>query len=177
MLLIRSSRNTLGNKSVLTVLGELDELSRSSGESSSSSGSVGMAGGSEGRDRVCGKTKRLSAAEGASGGFLGLRSLPWVDFWGECSLFSWNCRGRNHVRVEQTHTHIHARLWCVALNEKRCAERKRFAVTITKTTITMFRSLYSHILHSLRTKWSATGPNRLSHPKHQVHQNLSFKEL
>lgn len=58
------------------MLGELDELSRSSGESSSSSGSVGMAGGSEGRDRVCGKTKGLSAAEGASGGFLGLRSLP-----------------------------------------------------------------------------------------------------
>lgn len=50
----------------LTVLGELDELSSSSGESSSSSGSVGMVGSSEGRERVWGKMKGLSAAQGAS---------------------------------------------------------------------------------------------------------------
>ena len=50
----------------LTVLGELEELSSSSGESSSSSGSVGMAGGSEGRERVWGKIKGLSAAQEAS---------------------------------------------------------------------------------------------------------------
>lgn len=66
----------------LTVLGELDELSSSSGESSSSSGSVGMAGGSDGRERVWGKMKGLSAAQGASQdslawGSLGSRGDPW----------------------------------------------------------------------------------------------------
>lgn len=66
----------------LTVLGELDELSSSSGESSSSSGSVGMAGGSDGRERVWGKMKGPSVAQGASqdslaGGSLCSRGDPW----------------------------------------------------------------------------------------------------
>lgn len=59
----------------LTVLGELEELSSSSGESSSSSGSVGMAGGSEGRDRVWGKIKGLSATQEMSQDSLWLWSI------------------------------------------------------------------------------------------------------
>lgn len=64
-----------GTAAALTVLGELGELSISSGESSSSSGSVGMAGCREGRERVCGKTKGVSAAGEASPDSLKLQSL------------------------------------------------------------------------------------------------------
>lgn len=64
-----------GTAAALTVLGELGELSISSGESSSSSGSVGMAGCREGRERVCGKTKGVSAAGEASPNSLKLQSL------------------------------------------------------------------------------------------------------
>lgn len=64
-----------GTAAALTVLGELGELSISSGESSSSSGSVGMAGCREGRERVCGKKKGVSAAGEASPDSLKLQSL------------------------------------------------------------------------------------------------------
>lgn len=96
-------------KCALTVLGELEELSNSSGESSSSSGSVGMAGGNEGRERVEGKIKGSSAAQGVSQDSSELGSLcSRGDPCSNCSSSSsWSCKIHRHMCVIHEYTHVH----------------------------------------------------------------------